>query len=308
MATTETKGVKTGPQTENLEGATGEEAGDAPRRNGEARSKSGGGRKPHGKGSVYIGLKECDEALRKIDHLAKQMSIEGFARALGHDAPKGRFLQKLEAMKAFTLIETDDEHVRLTQLATDMLYGGSEAARAKARSTAFLAYPEFKKVFQECPKGQDHARSYIDEFVRAKLSIVNEVDRFIRLFIESAHFAGLLDGEPTADAKTIRVRHAPQAAGPGADLNGDAKATVADEYAVLAPEDVDSHLEAVGLGEYRDRSDVRQRTTGTFKLTVSDGKVTVEISRPVQIVIKPQDLITELPAILSAMKQKGFQP
>jgi hypothetical protein len=67
------------------------DASDASTSNGKA------GRKPRGKGIIYFGLREADEALRKIDTQAKKMSREGFAIALGHKKPENRFAQKVEA-------------------------------------------------------------------------------------------------------------------------------------------------------------------------------------------------------------------
>src|SRR5438552_15925455 len=67
-------------------------------------AKSAPARK-HGKGFIYMSLRDADEALRKIDGHAKEMSKQGFARALGHEAPKGRFLYKLDALRSYTLIE-----------------------------------------------------------------------------------------------------------------------------------------------------------------------------------------------------------
>ena len=81
-----------------------------------------------------------------------------------------------------------------------------------------------------------------------------------------------------------------------------------DDFATLPIEEVESALDAVGLSNYRDRSDVKQRASGKFKLTVGDGKITVEIDRPIRIVIRPQDLLGELPEILAAMKSKGLKP
>lgn len=296
MATIETKSVD--PSVSTADASAGD--------NGKDRNGKSGPERKHGKSFVYMGLRDCEDALRKIDHHAKSMSREGFARALGHDAPKGRFLHKLDALEKFTLIQLDDENVRLTPLATDMLYAGSEAARTKARAIAFLAYPEFKKVFVECPKNQDHPRTYIEQFVSAKLQIVNEVERFIKLFIESAHYAGLLEGEPNPTAQAFRLKPAMTPAA-GAQDQVEAKQEAGDGYAIMPLEEVEAYLESVGLEDYRERSEVSQRTTGTFRLAASEGKVTVEIDRPVRIVIKAQDLVTDLPAIVSALKQRGFK-
>lgn len=271
------------------------------------RGKSTADRK-HGKSFVYLGLKECDDALRKIDPHEKQMSIDGFARALGHkDGPKGRFLHKLDALEKFTLIEKDADNVRLTGLAIDMLYGGSDAAKGKARAQVFLAYPEFKKVFVECPKGQDNQRSHTEDFIRAKLGIVNEVERFIKLFLESAHFAGLLEGTPNPEAKTFRLRAAPSSIGQAVDPTGATGAAVPDEYSPMPIEEVEACLDAVGLSEYGTRSEVRQRTVGKIKLEVSDGKITVTVDRPVRIVIKTAEALSELQQILSSMQEKGLK-
>jgi len=267
--------------------------------------KAGADRK-HGKSFVYIGLKDCDDSLRKIDPHEKQMSIEGFARALGHDAPKGRFMHKLDAMERFSLIERDAENVRLTSLAIDMLYGGSEAAKAKSRAAAFLAYPEFKRVFVECPKGQDNQRAHIEGFIRAKLGIVNEVDRFIKLFVESAHFAGLLEGAPNAEAKILRLRAAPSSTSPTPDGNG-AMTTVDDEYSPMPIEEVEACVDAVGLSEYGSRCEVRQRAVGRIKLQVGDGKITIEVDRPIRIVVRTGDALTELQKILASMQEKGLK-
>ena len=257
----------------------------------------------HGKGFVYIGLNDCDEALRKIDSHAKTMSIDQFAKALGHKQPKGRFLHKLEALKTFDLIQSDtSESVTLTQLAEDMLYG---AAKGKARTTAFLNYSEFKKVFVDFPKGQDNARVDVVNFVKAKLGIVNEVDRFIRLFLESAEYAGLLDGTADGSSKIIRLRSAPQS------KNGAVSDTPAEsgaEYSVMPADEVDDLLDAAGLTEFKQHAEVRQRTTGQFTLTVGDGgKITIENNRPVQISVRPENLLTDLPRILEAMGQKGLK-
>lgn len=296
MATIETKPADPSTVTEGVPAAdNGKDQGDKP-----------GPDRKHGKSFVYIGLKDCDDALRKIDPHEKQMSIDGFARALNHDAPKGRFLHKLEALERFTLIEKDTENVRLTTLAIDMLYGGSEAAKAKARATAFLAYPEFKRVFVECPKGQDNQRSHIEGFIKAKLGIVNEVDRFIKLFIESAHFAGLLESAPNSEAKTFRLRAAPASMGQTPDANGAASAAP-DEYSPMPIEEVEACLEAVGLSEFGARCELRQRSVGRIKLQVGDGKITVEVDRPIRIVIKTGDALTELQKILASMQEKGLK-
>ncbi|MGB2824453.1 MAG: hypothetical protein WBF17_25990, partial [Phycisphaerae bacterium] len=80
-------------------------------------------RRPHGKSFIYFSLEDADDALRKIDQHAKRMSLESFARAMGHPKPKGRFVQKLNALQDYKLAEVDSEDVTLTDLAVDMLYG-----------------------------------------------------------------------------------------------------------------------------------------------------------------------------------------
>lgn len=265
-------------------------------------------KRTHGKGFVYFGLAEADEAVRKIDHHAKRMSKEGFARALGHATVPGRFTQKLEALKTFKLLDEDGDDVVLTPLATDMLYGMSEASRIKARATAFLAYDAFSKTFVECPKNQEHPVEYLLDYVRAKLGIVNDVDRFKRLFLASAHFAGLLEGELNLNATSIRLRNAsvpavnselPPDAGPGRrssdvryDLMGSAQAVDA--------------LEALGLSRYGDRAEVALRSAGKVKLNFEDGTVTFEVNRPQRITIKHVDLLTDLPEMVTQLRSKGF--
>lgn len=282
--------------------------------NGEAQNgdsidapRAGKGRKKHGRGFVYIGLGDCDDALRKIDSHAKTMSIEQFASALGHPAPKGRFLQKLDALKAFGLIDADtSESVTLSQLAEEMLYG---AVKAKARTTAFLNYADFKRLYVDFPKAHDNLRADVVNFIRAKLGIVNEVERFLRLFLESAEYAGLLEGPADSESKVIRLRAAPMSPnGTAAPDAGAGTAPAGDLFSVMAADEVDDLLDAAGLTEFKQRAEVRQRTTGQYTLTVADGgKITIEINRPVQITVRPENLLTDLPKILEAMQQKGLR-
>ncbi len=280
----------------------------------EAAETSGTGSKPrgsssvrrHGKGFVYLGLKDCDDALRKIDSHAKEMSAESFARALGHDEPKGRFLHKIEAMKAFGLIEPDTaETVRLSTLADDMLYG---ANKARARVTAFLNYREFKTLYVDFPKAHENQRSDLVNFVKAKLGIVNEVDRFMRLFLESAGYAGLLDGPVNHTAKVVKLRAAPTGNGGGTEPSA-VVVTESDSFEVMPADESDEFLDATGLDEFKQRTEVRRQTTGRYSLTVGDGgKITIEITRPIQITLRPENLVSDLPKILEAMQHKGLRP
>lgn len=263
-------------------------------------------RKPRGRGIVYFGLREADEALRKIDASAKRMSRQGFAVALGHKKPENRFAQKVDALKTFTLLEEDADDVKLTSLATDMLYGGSEAARNQARAKAFLAYPDFQRTFIECPKNQDHGLSYIREFVTGKLGIINEADRFLRLFLESAHFAGLLDGEP--DAKAERVRLRPSAVGDGkAQADGGRQGSPKKLEQPVSDDEAKAILEQHGLLEYADRIEVFRTAAGHVKTMTDGGKLTIEVLSPVRMVLQTDKMIEDLVRVLNALKDRGFQ-
>lgn len=280
----------------------------ADRENGdETAAGSKAARKRHGKGFIYLSLRDADDALRKIDHHVKRMSKEGFARALGHKKAEGRFFNKLDALKLYKLADEDGDDVVLTALAVDMLYGGSEATRTKARSTAFLSYEDFSKTFAECPKGQDHPLEYVIDFVKGKLGIVNEVDRFKRLFLESAHFAGLMEGELDLAAKTIRLRHAvPLAAGGESAVatSGERKAESA--FEVIGGSQADEMLAAFGLSAYADRAEVAQKVSGKVSQRYDEGQLTLEVNRPIRVVIKNTDLLMDLPEIVKAMRQKGL--
>lgn len=261
----------------------------------------------HGKGFIYQNLRDADDALRKIDHHAKRMSKDGFARALGHKKAEGRFFYKLEAMQSYKLIDVEGDEVVLTPLAVDMLYGASEAARTKARTTAFLSYEYFSKTFAECPKGQDHPVEYLLDFVKGKLGIVNEVDRFKRLFLESAHFAGLLDGELDPGAKMIRLRPATLA-----PMNGDGAGPVTERkpestYEVVGGDNALGMLETFGLAAYAGRAEVAQKSSGQVAQSFADGRITLEIRRPIRVVVRTSDLLVDLPEIVKALRQKGFE-
>jgi hypothetical protein len=236
------------------------------------------------------------------------MSVAGFARALGHDAPKGRFLQKLEALQAFKLVEVKKDEVALTGLATDMLYGGSEASRSKARATAFLSYEDFKRVFVECPKNQDHPTNYVSEFVRGKLGIINEADRFLKLFLDSAHFASLLEGQPDPTAKYVRLKPAIVADGNGAAASKPGgKVAESADFAQVPLDEAESALDGLGLSAFRDRAGLYQKSSGAVAVSMTGGKITIDMQRPLRVEVRSDDVLIDFPEIVRALRQKGFE-
>jgi len=260
----------------------------------------------HGKGFIYWGIRDAEDALRKIDHTAKRMSKDGFARALGHEKAEGRFMHKVESLRLYKLAEEDGDDIVLTPLAIDMLYGGSEATRTKARTAAFLNYEDFNKTFTECPKGQDHALQYVKEYVSGKLGIRNGLDRFVRLFLESAGFAGLLEGEPDADAKTIRLRHATSAPanGEGAAAAGSQKPE--SDFEVVGGDQASELLATFGLADFAGRAEVGQKVSGKVAQSFENGQLVLVVNRPVRVMIRSEDILLDFPEIVKAMRAKGL--
>jgi hypothetical protein len=264
-----------------------------------------GTRKPRGKGIIYFGLREADEAIRKIDPQAKRMSRQGFAVALGHKKPENRFAQKLEALRTFTLLEDDGDDVKLTSLATDMLYAGSESARNQARAKAFLAYPDFQRTFIECPKNQEHPLSYVKDFITGKLGIINEAPRFIKLFLESAQFANLLEGE--ADSKAERIKLRPSALGEVKGAGESARPSGKPADVLLPGEEAKALLNEHGLLEFSERIEVYRSKSGRVKTTTEGGKLTIELHLPLKMVLQSENLIEDLVRVLNILKERGFQ-
>jgi|GEM_PF-2788262 len=281
---------------------------DNPTSNSGDRAKEPRNRKPRGKRVLYIGLRESDEALRKIDQHAKHMSKVGFARALGHGEAQGRFGLKVDALKQFGLIEEEDDDLRLSPLAVDMLYGASDSARNKARVAAFLNCDEFKRTFVECPKNQDHPLTYIRDFAMGKLGVINEVDRFIRLFLESAHFAGLLDGQPESTTDMIRLRQGPpESSGKPTPATSGRSQTEVDTFHPLPFEQLDAVLDDLGLLEFKDRSAVLQSELFRVKLTADSGSINIEFASPMRVSISTSDVLGDLATIVARLKEKGHQ-
>jgi hypothetical protein len=213
----------------------------------------------------------------------------------------------LAALEAYDLIKVNGNDVRLTELAVQMLYGGNEQVRAQARAKAFLSYDLFKQTFVECPKNQEHQMSYVDDFVRVTLKIVNERKQFLRRFLESAAYAGLLEGEPDPDAKTIRLRPAVAAPSNGESASDSKAQSPEDQWVIVPPHDIGALLDGVGLAAYQDRSDVSQRSAGEFTVNMADGKITIEVRRPVRVVIKTTNMLADVTEILKALQSKGFK-
>jgi hypothetical protein len=272
---------------------------------GESDSEKAG--RKHGRSFIYLTLEDAEKAARKIDEHERRMTRKSFAQALGHPEGKGRFKQKLAALEAYDLVKADGNDVRLTELAVQMLYGGNEQVRAQARAKAFLSYDLFKQTFVECPKNQDHHMSYVDDFVRVTLKVVNDREMFLKRFVESAAYAGLLDGEPSSKAHTIRLRPAVAAPSNG-QCGSDTKVKVPeDQWVIVAPNDVASLLDGLGLAAYQERCDVSQRSAGEFTVNMADGKITVEIRRPVKVAIRTANMLADVTEILKALQSKGFK-
>jgi len=286
-------------------GVAGPAAGAEPENGGAGSEKSG--RRQHGKSFIYLTLEDADEILRKIDQHAKKMSKEGFARALGHPEPKLRFQQKLNALKDYKLVDVDAEYVTLTELAVEMLYGASAPAQARARAKAFLSYDMFNRTFVECPKNQDYELSYLLGFVKAKLSIVNEVETYVKRFLESAHFAGLLDGEPNPKAVTIRLRPALVAPSNGETPQESQAKSSDDQWVLVSPNDEAGVLDGLGLTQYQGRCGITQKSSGDVAINMADGKIAIEVRRPTRVVITPTNMVAEIPEIIKALQSKGFK-
>jgi hypothetical protein len=264
------------------------------------------GSRKHGRSFIYLSLEDAEKAARKIDEHERRMKWKSFAQALGHPEGKGRYKQKLTALESYDLVKSDGNDVRLTDLAVQMLYGGNEHVRVQARAKAFLSYDLFKQTFVECPKNQDHQMSYVDDFVRVTLKIVNERDMFLKRFLESAAYAGLLEGEPNAKAQSIRLRPA-VAAPTNGESAADAKGqSTEDQWVIVPPVEVTSLLDGFGLSSYRDRCDVSQRSAGEVAINMADGKITIDVRRPVRVVIKTANLL-DVTEILKALQSKGFR-
>lgn len=297
-AVTETK---TAPPKSDTEPMTADSDSDVAAGNGKPD------RRLHGKSFIYLTLEDAEKAVRNIDEHERRMSKASFARALQHPEPKGRFLHKLSALEDYKLVTVKGDYVELTDLAVEMLYGGTEQARARARAQAFLSYDMFKRTFVECPKNQDHQMSYLLDFVRVTLKIVNDTATYIRRFLESAAYAGLLEGEPNPKAATIRLRPALVAPSNGeAVAEGPARAAE-DQWVLVAPNEVASVLDGLGLTPYQNRADVTQRSAGDVTISMADGKITIEVRRPTRVTIRPTNTLSDITEIIKALQSKGFK-
>jgi hypothetical protein len=265
------------------------------------------GSRKHGRSFIYLTLEDAEKAARRIDEHERRMTQKSFAQALGHPDVKGRFKQKLTALEAYDLVKVIGNDVKLTELAVQMLYGGNEQVRAQARAKAFLSYDLFKQTFVECPKNQDHQMSYVDDFVRVTLKIVNERDTFLKRFLESAAYAGLLEGEPSPKAPMIRLRPAVAAPSNGESAAESKAQSPEDQWVIVPPHDICALLDGVGLAAYQDRCDVAQRSSGEFTVNMADGKITMEVRRPVRVVIKTRNMLADVTEILKALQSKGFK-
>jgi len=274
---------------------------------GDAEAGTKSARRLHGKSFVYLTLEDAEKAVRNIDEHERRMSKANFARALGHPEAKGRFIHKLNALQDYKLVEMKGEYVSLTDLAVEMLYGASAHARARARAQAFLSYEMFKRTFVECPKNQDHQMSYVLDFVRVTLRIVNDMETYIRRFLESAAYAGLLEGEPDPKAPTIRLRPALVAPSNGeVAAAGQTKASE-DQWVLVAPNEVASVLDGLGLTQYQNRCDVTQRSAGDVAISMADGKIAVEVRRPMRVTIRPTNMLADITEIMKALQSRGFK-
>jgi hypothetical protein len=260
----------------------------------------------YGHSFIYLALKDAEDAVRKIDGNERRMPRKSFAQALGHRDAVGRFTHKLAALEGYDLVKVQGDTVKLTDLAVEMLYGPTEQARIRARAKAFLSYPMFKETFVQCPKNQDHKMSFVDDFVRVSLKIVNDRNTFLKRFLESAAYAGLLEGKPDPKADAIRLRPAVAAPTTGEAPQAPAESPD-DQWVIFPPDEIGSLLDGLGLTSYSERCDVSQRAAGEIAINMADKKITIELRRPQRVVIRTDDMLADVTVILKALKSKGFK-
>ncbi len=280
--------------------------------NGETSDLNGGGEteksgRKHGRSFIYLTLEDAEKAVKSIDGHEQRMGKLQFAQALKHPQPKGRFLQKLAALEAYQLVRVEPDTVFLTDLAVEMLYGPTEQVRLRARAKAFLSYDLFKETYVQCPKSQDHPMSYVDDYVRVTLKIVNEREMFLRRFLESAAYAGLLEGEPNPKAQVIRLRPAVIASANGGIAPEATTKSSENQWVIVAHDDIGAVLDSLGLTAYHDRCDVSQQAAGEISINMADGKITVEVRRPVRVAIKTSNMLSDVTDILKTLQSKGFK-
>jgi hypothetical protein len=282
------------------DGPTEQEAPTAAGRGGKGKDRN------YGKGFIYMHLRDAEDALRKIDPHAKRMSKTGFAVSLGHKKAIGRFTHKADALQEYKLIDPHkgSDDIVLTPLAVEMLYGGSEAARTKARGRAFLNYDDFRQTFTECPKDQDHPLTIVREFVHANLGIKNEIERYLRLFLESAKFAGLLEGEADVTASHIKLKPVSFAANE-AIRQQEVSATGEATFKTMEVEAAQEVMQRLGLGSFVARGKVAETGAGKVALKLENGECVLEINRPTRVTISNVDALTDLPEILKQLKEAG---
>jgi hypothetical protein len=268
--------------------------------------QSKGTNRQHGRSFIYLSLEDAEKAARTIDGHERRMPIRSFAQGLGHPQPVSRFRHKLAALESYDLVKAEGESVKLTELAVDMLYGPTEQVRTRARAKAFLSYDLFKETFVQCPKNQDHLMSYVDDFARVSLKIVTERSTFLRRFLESAAYAGLLDGEPDPKAKSIRLR--PAIAAPNDEESRSIARTRSseDQWVIVAASEVGSVLDSLNLTAYLDHSDVSQRQSGEVLISITEGRITVEVRRPVRVSIRTENVLADVSEIVKALQSKGL--
>jgi hypothetical protein len=52
---------------------------------------------------------------------------------------------------------------------------------------------------------------------------------------------------------------------------------------------------------------VSQRSAGEIAINMADGKITVEVRRPVRVVITATNMLSDVTEILKALQSKGFK-
>jgi hypothetical protein len=107
----------------------------------------------------------------------------------------------------------------------------------------------------------------------------------------------------------VRLRPAivADANGGAASKAGGKAGTEAADFAQVPLDEAESTLDGLGLSTFRDRAGLYQKSSGAVAVSMTGGKITIEMQRPLRVEVRSDDVLIDFPEIVRALRQKGFE-
>jgi len=142
---------------------------------------------------TYSLEKALDVARVVYEKGAGRLTKESIATALGHSITSSALASKIAAAKHFGLLEEEDNFLKVTDLARQILIPTKPEERSEGLKQAFLTFPVFKQIYERFLGLKLPERSTFENILQREYgaSVATKGDMY-EVLVNSGKFAGVI--------------------------------------------------------------------------------------------------------------------